>query len=182
MKRSGAPPSHAVESRPGPGSGPSARPAVILTHRQSLCAVIVSALQLAACATPIADAAVRPLRDLNLVHTDPPAALVDVVAAPYAPPSPDDCEGAAAELAALDAALGEDIDSAPSSTSSGPTALLQDAIQGLADLPYRNVLRQLSGAAAADRAWAKAILAGMVRRGFLKGLSQGRGCPNPGPA
>jgi len=60
--------------------------------------------------------------------------------------------------------------------------LLRDAIRGLADLPYRNVLRQLSGAAAADRTRAKAILAGMVRRGFLKGLSQGRGCPNPGPA
>lgn len=182
MKRSSAPSSQAVASRLGPGSGPSARPAVILTHRECPCAVIVSALLLAACTTPLGDAAGRPLRDLNLVHADAPAALADIVAAPYAPPSPDDCEGAAAELAALDAALGGDIDTPPSSTSSGPTALLQDAIQGLADLPYRSVLRQLSGAAAADRARATAVLAGMVRRGFLKGLSQGRGCPNVGTA
>ena len=46
-------------------------------------------------------------------------------------------------------------------------------------LPFRGILREVTGAAENDRALRAAYTAGMVRRGFLKGLGLGRGCKYP---
>ena len=46
-------------------------------------------------------------------------------------------------------------------------------------IPFRSVLRELSGAADHKRDFEAAIYAGAVRRGFLKGLGQQRGCAYP---
>jgi hypothetical protein len=46
-------------------------------------------------------------------------------------------------------------------------------------IPFRSVLRELSGAADHQRAFQAAIYAGAVRRGFLKGLGQQQGCAYP---
>ena len=53
-----------------------------------------------------------------------------------------------------------------------------DAIKGAAEglIPYRSWVRKLSGAERASKAVAAAISAGMVRRGFLKGLLQAQTC------
>lgn len=46
-------------------------------------------------------------------------------------------------------------------------------------IPFRGILRELSGAAGQERDWRAAIYAGSVRRGFLKGLGQQKGCAYP---
>ncbi|HSF11433.1 MAG TPA: hypothetical protein VLA50_00535, partial [Erythrobacter sp.] len=46
-------------------------------------------------------------------------------------------------------------------------------------LPFRGILREVTGAASNDRELRAAYTAGMVRRSFLKGLGMGRGCEYP---
>ena len=46
-------------------------------------------------------------------------------------------------------------------------------------IPLRNWVRKLSGAEQASRQVTRAIAAGIVRRAYLKGLGQAKGCPPP---
>ena len=43
-------------------------------------------------------------------------------------------------------------------------------------IPFRGIVRELTGAAAAQRRYADAIDAGYARRGFLRGLQTARRC------
>ncbi len=152
------------------------------------CLVAISALT--GCAAPptqrITDAATSPLTDLNLRQVTVPPVLAEARQQVYAVPVIHDCIALATEIHALDEALGPDLDvAAPANDQSlierggalaGNAAL--DAIKGAAEglIPYRSWVRKLSGAERASKAVAAAISAGMVRRGFLKGLLQSQTC------
>lgn len=128
-----------------------------------------------------------PLGDLNLVHARVPAVLLDAQKGPYATPSDQSCDALAAEVRELDAVLGADLDTP--STHSNPSllerggAIVTDAAAGAVKsaiqvtVPYRNWVRKLSGAEKYSKEVAAAIAAGGVRRAFLKGFRQARGCP-----
>ena len=49
----------------------------------------------------------------------------------------------------------------------------------LVDDIFRGILREITGAADHERQFQAAIMAGMVRRGYLKGLGEARDCPYP---
>jgi hypothetical protein len=51
-----------------------------------------------------------------------------------------------------------------------------DAIGGVIGLPFRGVIRTLSGADYRERVLADAILSGIARRAFLKGAGRAAGC------
>ncbi len=155
--------------------------------------VVAAALALSGCASlpastgeragRLGSAASQPLRDLNLRHEDPAPVLAAALAAPYAPPVPPDCAGVRGEIGVLDASLGPDLDEL-AYDSQGPgmaQELVEDAIRGLVGLPYRGMVRRVTGAAARDRIARKALLAGYVRRGWLKGLAASLNCPAPAP-
>ena len=46
-------------------------------------------------------------------------------------------------------------------------------------IPFRGLIREVSGAADHQRDFEEAIFAGAVRRGYLKGLGEARECPYP---
>ncbi len=46
-------------------------------------------------------------------------------------------------------------------------------------IPFRGVVREVSGAAGNERDARAAVMGGMVRRSYLKGLGEGRGCDYP---
>jgi len=155
------------------------------------------ALALTACAsdaprqtlTQAGEAMVTPLNDLNLVRTDIPAPLVAAQKAPYAMPSPAGCSALTADVQALDAVLGPDLDTPPSAsnpsliergagTASGmAVGNLRSAAEGV--VPFRGWIRKLSGAERYSRDVAAAIAAGTVRRAFLKGLGAAASCEIP---
>lgn len=118
----------------------------------------------------------RPLRDLGIMRKPIPAALASAVAAPYAPVDPASCTVLTAEIAGLDAVLGPDLDAKQAKAGGAVEEMLLDAFQGALDLPFRGALRRISGAERRDRARAAAVLAGMVRRAWLKGRAHGAGC------
>jgi hypothetical protein len=113
---------------------------------------------------------------LGVVGADTPDLLVEVRAAPYAPPKAVDCASIALEITALDVVLGPDVD-ADEVKDDAVGGFVTDAVRGF--IPYRGVMRFLAGASKRDKALARAVLAGTARRGFLKGISRTMGCAPP---
>lgn len=120
----------------------------------------------------------EPLRDLSVLREAPPALLADAAAAPFRLSADVDCGALMEEIAALDGVLGPDIDVArdEEDESFSATELLTGAVSGVWSLPYRSIVRRISGANRRERELRHAILAGMVRRGFLKGAAARAGC------
>lgn len=127
----------------------------------------------------VSSAIATPVQDLNLKKTDVPDVLVKAEANPYETASVGTCAAIAAEVASLDQALGADADAPPppeDEDGKGPSAatVLSVGVQAL--IPYRGVIRHISGANASDRALAATIQKGFARRGFLKGRAIEMNC------
>lgn len=135
------------------------------------------------------DAATAPLEDLNLKRKSIPPVLQRAVADPYDVTGLTRCEPIAAEIGRLDAALGPDLDEAPPPDNRSKGKKVADAaygagVSGVRDttqdvLPFRGWVRKLTGAAKHDKAVAKAIQSGSVRRGYLKGVGMRMNCAPP---
>ncbi|MFI4974635.1 MAG: hypothetical protein ACHP84_08875 [Caulobacterales bacterium] len=134
-------------------------------------------------------AAEAPLRDVNLIRSKIPPVLLSAMADPYARPAPGNCRGITGAITPLDEALGPDLD-APS-TQQNPSLLARgkgvagnaalDLMRGAAEgvIPFRSWVRMLTGAEAHDSEVNAAITAGGIRRAYLKGLGEVRGCAPP---
>jgi hypothetical protein len=139
----------------------------------------------------IAGAAQAPLRDMNLVRTKIPPVLLEAMADPYArPPGKKiSCDTLIMMVAPLDLALGEDVDRRPpednedlldrSKRMAGSAAFgaMASAAQDL--IPMRGWVRKLSGAEKHDKLVQHAVASGAIRRAYLKGLGEARGCNPP---
>jgi len=129
-------------------------------------------------------AVTTPLRDLNVTRTDIPEVLRQAMTDPYArPPRNAGCRTLIALVRPLDDVLGADIDQIPPDPESivnRNTALgtAADVATG-ALIPFRGVVRTLSGAESHDKLVQAAIVAGHTRRAYLKGLGEAKGCLPP---
>jgi len=128
-----------------------------------------------------------PLGDLNVVHAEIPAVLVEAQKEPYSVPSDLSCASLRARVRALEEVLGPDLD-APASASNpglierGSSAAGTAAVGALRHTgrrcrSFRGWVRKLSGAERYSKQVAAAIAAGTVRRAFLKGLGVQKECP-----
>jgi hypothetical protein len=132
----------------------------------------------------ITGAAQAPLRDLNLLRTKIPEVLLQAMADPYERPSGKSCRQLAILIQPLNDALGADLDAPEPDTDDllgrGKTTTF-GAVAGAAQdvIPFRGWLRKLTGAERHDRYVQSAITAGAVRRAYLKGLGEAKGCPPP---
>ncbi|EAQ30377.1 hypothetical protein NAP1_06355 [Erythrobacter sp. NAP1] len=125
------------------------------------------------------DVARTPLEDFNIDSDDLPPVLVDAAADPYDVEGLLNCNHLMAEIAALDNALGDDFDifveEEGRRISGGRVA--QSVVGSF--IPFRGLVREVSGANKRRREFNRAVTAGMVRRGFLKGVGRERGCNYP---
>ena len=116
----------------------------------------------------------QPARDVGAAKTRIPAVLELAAENPYTLGGLSTCGAMAAKLGDLDRALGPDFDDGPKKGQSiakvGGKAVVNSII------PFRGVVREISGAAAADRRLAAATDAGIAQRGFLRGVYQTRRC------
>lgn len=130
-------------------------------------------------------AVTAPLRDLNVVRAKIPEVLLDALADPYKrPPAKWRCSQLISLVRPLDEALGPDIDRIPPGDENLMDRGKQTALGAAADLasdaiPFRGWVRKLTGAEAHDKLVQSAIIAGNVRRAYLKGLGESRGCMPP---
>lgn len=144
--------------------------------------VTVASAPLAAQGRPaspdVGDVAMTPLTDLGIANKDIPEILLRAVLDPYASDTLHTCNSLTAQILRLDEVLGEDYDAFAEGKGGFDVGR---AAQGLVGsiIPFRGLVREVSGAASKDRAMQAAFTAGMVRRGFLKGLGQERKCDLP---
>ncbi len=130
-------------------------------------------------------AATAPLRDLNMIKADIPEILIEALKDPYVrPPRNWKCPALMALVRPLDAALGPDLDRLPTGDENLMDRSKQTVFSVAGDLasgaiPFRGVVRRISGASSHDKLVQSAIVAGNIRRGYLKGLGEARGCPSP---
>jgi hypothetical protein len=130
-----------------------------------------------------------PLRDVNIVRTKIPRVLLEAMDDPYQRPARASCEALIALVQPLDVALGEDIDRNPPGENedlmdrgrkaAGGAALGAVASAAQDMIPMRGWVRKLTGAERHDRLVQSAIASGAVRRAYLKGLGEARGCNPP---
>ena len=127
----------------------------------------------------VTEVAKTPLRDLNIDARDIPEVLQKAAQDPYSTTGMARCNALVTEIAALDTELGADYDIAD---DDGKQKISQGRIgQSVvgSNLPFRGIVREVTGAAGNDRALRAAYTAGMARRAFLKGWGLGRGCAYP---
>lgn len=151
--------------------------------RASLVAML--ALTISGCATSgapasgsgaVGGAMSQPFKDIGVLRQSVPEVLTKASTTPYAMDEPVDCTAVATEVAALDAALGPDLDAAAAAKGGLAADVALDALRGALEIPFRGIVRRISGAERRDRARVAAVLAGMVRRGYLKGVGRGARC------
>ena len=124
------------------------------------------------------DVAMTPLSDLNLTRDPIPPILLWSRENPYANEGLDDCDNIRTGVADLDAVLGDDADTETEEERRlTVTGVAQRAVGMF--IPFRGIIREISGANAHEYQFRQAIAAGLMRRASLKGLGEARGCPYP---
>lgn len=126
----------------------------------------------------VEDIAMTPLTDLNLARDPIPELLLAAYAAPYASDGLDDCGELGGEIARLDAVLGPDFDVADEQREQVSLGRIAKSAVG-SFIPFRSILREVTGVADHERDFEAAIVAGLIRRGYLKGLGEQKGCSYP---
>ena len=124
------------------------------------------------------DVATTPVTDLNLKKDEIPQILIDAQTKPYDLSELPSCGPLTDEVKRLDALLGDDFD-LPQEIRGGPSAgrVAQSVVGSF--IPFRGIIREVSGANAQQRKMQVAIQAGIARRSFLKGIGEARGCSYP---
>lgn len=127
-----------------------------------------------------------PFEDLNLVRNEIPAELEKLSGSPYALPSPLQCKVLKQEIAQLDSLLGPDMapkiakDDDIDYAEEGAGLLQGQAVGFVAGkasiIPFRGVVRQITGAARHSKEYARAYESGKLRRAYIKGISSALKC------
>ena len=123
-------------------------------------------------AKDVGSAVATPVNDVGLMDIEIPAYLSEMTN-PYTP-RPSDCDALTSELARLDRLLGEDLDIPEDEAEKREQRALNatsDTV-GSVLIPFRGVVRFISGAAANERDAREAYQRGLVRRAYLKGLAE----------
>jgi hypothetical protein len=123
----------------------------------------------------------QPARDVGLSKDKIPAVLEAAFDRPYV--APRRCGDITAELGHLNQALGRDFDSPPEKGDDKATQIAQAGGEFLVNslIPFRGLVREVTGAASAERRRIAAVNAGIARRGYLRGLAKERRCKLPPP-
>jgi hypothetical protein len=136
----------------------------------------------------LGDAVTAPFEDLNIKRVEIPPVLMRARKNPYEIAAMDRCERVAAEIGALDDALGPDMDEPPPPT---PTRAQRAAdftartgLNAVRDtttdvIPFRSWVRRLSGAERHRKDVQDAIKAGSMRRAYLKAIGMRMNCSPP---
>lgn len=120
----------------------------------------------------------QPARDVGVARTKIPPVLSEAAKNPYAPPSGRRCAAILADMAALNEALGPDFGADEEENENRAGKIAEAAGQMVVNslIPFRGLVREITGAGPAERRLHAAIGAGLARRGYLRGLASARRC------
>ncbi|MBE7218796.1 MAG: hypothetical protein INR64_10025 [Caulobacteraceae bacterium] len=130
-----------------------------------------------------------PFRDFGVMRAKIPPPLVKASSKPYDTKGLNSCDAVKDEVADLDLVLGPDIDTPDiekhrnlyNRGSEFVSSAAVDAVRSAANhfIPMRDTIRKISGADRMQKKVEKAVLAGRVRRGFLKSYGMQHNCAWP---
>ncbi|QKS02277.1 hypothetical protein F9288_19770 [Sphingomonas sp. CL5.1] len=122
--------------------------------------------------------AARPVHDVGIGNKKVPPVLQRAANAPYSMRGTASCAQLSGGIAALNNALGPDFGETVAVTGTKAGQIAKVAGETVVDtiIPFRGLVREVSGAAAAQRRMQAATYAGLARRGFLRGIARGKGC------
>jgi hypothetical protein len=125
----------------------------------------------------------QPIQDLNLSNSAIPALLRRAEANPYLLSSQPLCSDLQREIDALTFLLGPDLGVRASSNATGRTVAGAEtaawgAARSAADswIPFRGVVRWVTGAERKEQEAEYALVSGFARRAYLKGFAAAQGC------
>lgn len=124
------------------------------------------------------DVAATPIEDLNLRKDEIPPLLLAAQADPYQTAGLTKCAHYSAAIGELDALLGPDFDVADSAERQTTVGSVAKEVVG-SFIPFRGLIRELTGANKHQREFQDAVVAGVMRRSFLKGAGLKLGCKYP---
>ncbi|MDL2352029.1 MAG: hypothetical protein QFC78_04195 [Pseudomonadota bacterium] len=124
------------------------------------------------------DVVATPVSDLGLRNGKIPPVLEAAVADPYDMAGIKTCAQISTRVSELDAVLGPDRDIPQDRAEKLSVGRVAQAAVGQF-IPFRGIIREVSGANSHQRKVDDAVEAGTARRSFLKGYGQARGCAYP---
>jgi hypothetical protein len=122
--------------------------------------------------------ATQPLRDVNVKKTVVPPVLQRAIAAPYAAAGTGNCAQIRSGLRDLNAALGPDFGTGTARNEDRASQIAEQGGKAVVNslIPFRGLVREVSGAAPAQRRLNAAMDGGYARRGFLRGMAMAKNC------
>ena len=124
------------------------------------------------------DVVATPAEDLNLKKQQIPDILIKAQQDPYDVTGLRKCGKITAEIDSLNQTLGPDYDLALNDADKMSVGSVAKSVVG-AFIPFRGVIREISGANKHQQDLQAAVTAGMTRRAFLKGIGMKQGCGYP---
>ncbi|TAJ73421.1 MAG: hypothetical protein EPO51_05315 [Phenylobacterium sp.] len=120
----------------------------------------------------------QPARDLGMSRSDIPPVLVAATEDPYSVRGVGTCRQLAAAITELNGALGPDFVVGRDANENRTEKIVEAGGRTIVNsvIPFRSLVREITGAAPAKRALDAAVDAGLARRGFLRGLHRKQGC------
>ena len=118
------------------------------------------------------------MHDVGIDNKKVPPVLERAARAPYATQGTANCAQIGAGLRALNGVLGPDFGAATAVSGNSAGKIAKVAGEAVVDsvIPFRGLVREVSGAASAQRRMQAATYAGLARRGFLRGMARAKGC------
>ncbi len=122
--------------------------------------------------------ATQPVRDVGIDKKEIPPALAAAGANAYGTDGLTSCAKIGAAIGELTAVLGTDFGTGEQTAENRAEKLAEAGGKTVVNtiIPFRGLVREISGAAPAERRMNAALDAGYARRGFLRGLYLQRGC------
>lgn len=123
----------------------------------------------------------QPVRDVGIAKVKIPDVLAEATQDPYSLTRLKTCRQISATLTQLNEALGPDFTPGPHNGENRAGKLAEAGGKTVVNsiIPFRSLIREVSGAAPAQRRYERAIDAGFAQRGFLRGVYRTRGCKTP---
>ncbi|MFZ4688854.1 MAG: hypothetical protein ACOYLS_06430 [Polymorphobacter sp.] len=123
--------------------------------------------------------AVKPLKDLNLMKDEIPPEIQAIMNKPYDISKLKTCADLKNSVQRLTEVLGPDVDSVQATKKGENPAefalgAAESVVGGL--IPGMGLIRKIPGAEAAEKKAKAAVLAGQLRRAYIKGTAKARGC------
>lgn len=120
----------------------------------------------------------QPLEDVGVMKDKIPPILLNAEKAPYSIRGISTCTQYRKAVRDLDAVLGPDVDAVDAKGRPVAGRLAEAGAKSVVGslIPFRGLVREVSGAASNDRKVAAAYVTGVARRSYLKGRAAARGC------